>query len=308
MIYEGFGPFSSTPMAETGTNLLAQVPTPRTSERLRRSERNSGDNSGSRLRPLLLAHQSSLSHHIHRSRHSASHSDGEEDGDQWKRNSWLRQSAPASFTGSVAPRSRVLSEHLVRLDETDVERWKKLFQVSVIGGKAIHLAEMMMSSLPSDAFSTCSGANQASVAAWRDSLPRYRLPYERQPLQVPKAACCTTLAYEAFIERLGIAKELRSILLDYAAQEEAHADASFAERLAHVRSVIAEDLHVPLPEELGQSLMQFLGSLDEEGGTVAVRSSSTMEDQSGASYAGQYDTYLNVPCEYDAVAQAIRRC
>ena len=33
-----------------------------------------------------------------------------------------------------------------------------------------------------------------------------------------------------------------------------------------------------------------------------------MEDQSGASYAGQYDTYLNVPCEYDAVAQAIRRC
>jgi len=37
------------------------------------------------------------------------------------------------------------------------------------------------------------------------------------------------------------------------------------------------------------------------GLTFAVRSSGTMEDQMGTSFAGQYDTYLHIPPTVDAV-------
>eukprot|EP01006_Ploeotia_vitrea_P023883 TRINITY_DN56559_c0_g1_i1.p1 TRINITY_DN56559_c0_g1~~TRINITY_DN56559_c0_g1_i1.p1 ORF type:complete len:956 (-),score=413.39 TRINITY_DN56559_c0_g1_i1:87-2789(-) len=55
----------------------------------------------------------------------------------------------------------------------------------------------------------------------------------------------------------------------------------------------------------------FLGQLRKKHGaeiSLAVRSSGTMEDQAGSSYAGQYDTILNVPPTLDAVGDAVKRC
>ena len=57
-----------------------------------------------------------------------------------------------------------------------------------------------------------------------------------------------------------------------------------------------------IPEEAVAAAYERLG-----GGTVAVRSSATAEDLTGASFAGQQDTYLDVQGTEDIV-RAIRRC
>src|SRR5690625_5112484 len=57
-----------------------------------------------------------------------------------------------------------------------------------------------------------------------------------------------------------------------------------------------------LPEEAVAAAYERLG-----GGTVAVRSSATAEDLTGASFAGQQDTYLDVEGA-DDILRAIHRC
>lgn len=60
-----------------------------------------------------------------------------------------------------------------------------------------------------------------------------------------------------------------------------------------------------VPEDVWAEIRSSLEGLG--GGAVAVRSSGTVEDLAGASYAGLYETVLGVT-EPDAVADAIRRC
>lgn len=62
----------------------------------------------------------------------------------------------------------------------------------------------------------------------------------------------------------------------------------------------------PLPEELEAALVRRIPSLLERG-PVSVRSSATLEDLAGAAFAGQHDTYLNVP-DLVGVRHAVRRC
>jgi rifampicin phosphotransferase len=56
--------------------------------------------------------------------------------------------------------------------------------------------------------------------------------------------------------------------------------------------------------ELRDQLFAKLGSLGET--PLAVRSSAAAEDLAGASYAGQYESYLNVA--HDALEEAVKRC
>lgn len=56
--------------------------------------------------------------------------------------------------------------------------------------------------------------------------------------------------------------------------------------------------------ELREQLLVELGSLGET--SLAVRSSATAEDLAGASYAGQYESYLNVTP--DELEEAVKRC
>ncbi|HEX6237195.1 MAG TPA: PEP/pyruvate-binding domain-containing protein, partial [Acidimicrobiales bacterium] len=60
-----------------------------------------------------------------------------------------------------------------------------------------------------------------------------------------------------------------------------------------------------VPEDLHDQLAVALGGLG--GGPVAVRSSGSAEDLPGASFAGQYETVLDVD-GIDAVEQAVMRC
>src|SRR5215207_10779284 len=60
-----------------------------------------------------------------------------------------------------------------------------------------------------------------------------------------------------------------------------------------------------VPEDLGDRLALALGDLG--GGPVAVRSSGAAEDLPGASFAGQYETFLGVE-GLAAVQEAVLRC
>ena len=63
-------------------------------------------------------------------------------------------------------------------------------------------------------------------------------------------------------------------------------------------------LAVGLPDEVAEAMAAAAERLG--GGLLAVRSSGVDEDLAGASYAGQYESVLDVPAE--RLAEAVRRC
>ncbi|RSN25914.1 pyruvate, water dikinase [Amycolatopsis sp. WAC 04169] len=69
---------------------------------------------------------------------------------------------------------------------------------------------------------------------------------------------------------------------------------------------ILPDVAAPLPARLETGIVEAYERLSR-GGPVAVRSSSTAEDLPDASFAGQYDTFLDVRGA-DEVLAAVRRC
>ena len=78
-------------------------------------------------------------------------------------------------------------------------------------------------------------------------------------------------------------------------------------RAALARSLVRE---TPVPDEIKQVISQEYSKLCElyhPGVDVAVRSSATTEDSAEASFAGQYESYLNVSGEQDIV-EKWRRC
>mgnify|MGYP001241198013 CR=1 len=78
-------------------------------------------------------------------------------------------------------------------------------------------------------------------------------------------------------------------------------------RAALARSLVRE---TPVPDEIKQVISQEYSKLCElyhPGVDVAVRSSATTEDSTEASFAGQYESYLNVSGERDII-EKWRRC
>jgi rifampicin phosphotransferase len=108
----------------------------------------------------------------------------------------------------------------------------------------------------------------------------------RAGFPVPDGFIVTTDAYTAIIQatRLRIAEPLE------------------ANDAAAIR---AEFEAITVPAALRGAIAEAYAELG--GGPVAVRSSATAEDQPGAAFAGQQDTYLNVIGE-EAVIDAVCRC
>lgn len=115
-------------------------------------------------------------------------------------------------------------------------------------------------------------------------LMRLRLP-------VPPGFCIPATAYDQYLIDHGID-------VDVAALARADADA-IRDHLLSLRAAI----HAP---DLSLSLQQALRAKTPSG-TVAVRSSATAEDLPEASFAGQYDTLLNVTSP-EVCAEAVKRC
>ncbi|WP_040785908.1 phosphoenolpyruvate synthase [Nocardia pneumoniae] len=114
---------------------------------------------------------------------------------------------------------------------------------------------------------------------------------------VPDGFCLTTEAFRRFLDSCPDVEELYS-RLDNAADdaERARIGAEFRKRLGEI----------PVPEHISLELCdQWHRVID--GNPCAVRSSATAEDLRTASFAGQYDTFLNVTDERQLL-DCVRRC
>jgi len=116
---------------------------------------------------------------------------------------------------------------------------------------------------------------------------------------VPSGFVVTTNAYAEFLRANDLEVKIEKILgdLDYGDLDE------LEKETAKIRDEI---VGCRLPDTLAGDIVKAYGQLGNEP-YVAVRSSGTAEDLEGASFAGQYDTYLDVRGG-DALLDAVRRC
>lgn len=118
---------------------------------------------------------------------------------------------------------------------------------------------------------------------------------------VPQGFCVTAGAYLHFAEAAGLDYQVES-LLGEADLSDMVAVRNAAERICALANV------TPLPDELMEQIGEAYDELSAMAGLAcAVRSSAVSEDSASASFAGLYDSYLNVRGITD-VLDAVRRC
>lgn len=116
---------------------------------------------------------------------------------------------------------------------------------------------------------------------------------------VPPGFVVTTAGYAAHLRANDLVGKIRKILenLDYG-----DFDALEAETKRIRETITACDI----PDDLAREIVRTYEALGDSP-YVAVRSSGTAEDLEGASFAGQYDTYLGIQGS-DALLDGILRC
>jgi len=117
---------------------------------------------------------------------------------------------------------------------------------------------------------------------------------------VPDGFVVTSKAYFEFLEKNKLGVRVEEILgkLDYNNQE------LVDEISEHIKDVIKSS---PLPTEIISEVGSEYKKLSNSKGYVAVRSSATVEDLSGKSFAGQLDTFLNLN-NLDNILSPIKKC
>ncbi|MCP9618749.1 PEP-utilizing enzyme [Nocardia otitidiscaviarum] len=127
------------------------------------------------------------------------------------------------------------------------------------------------------------GEEVGGKAAALDRLVRWGIP-------VPAAACVTAAAYRAVARRPGVAAVLAR-LADGEQVETATVDAAFQQ--------------AGLPGDIAAAVRDIVARIGD-GRPVAIRSSATVEDMAASSFAGQYDSVLDVdPHDGAAVEHAV---
>lgn len=123
-------------------------------------------------------------------------------------------------------------------------------------------------------------------------------------LPVPPGFGITTHAYRDFMRETGLEEEARRV-------RAACADGKVENIAAEASSLLAAIRSEPLPALLADAIAEAYGELERRTGVpglpVAVRSSGESEDLAGASFAGQYETFLWIT-GIDAVIENMRRC
>jgi pyruvate, water dikinase len=121
---------------------------------------------------------------------------------------------------------------------------------------------------------------------------------------VPPAFGITTDAFARFAEHAGLLAEVREACAGLDCDDLVAVEA-VSERLADLI------MNAELPPGLADEIRAAYAALEERTGApatpVAVRSSGVSEDLEGASFAGQYDTYLWIRGADDVIAH-VRRC
>ncbi len=119
----------------------------------------------------------------------------------------------------------------------------------------------------------------------------------RRGYVVPKGIVVTTRGYELFLECNGLVKMVQ----EYAT---ASLDVRPPQLVAMFADLQLAFLTASLPADVEVEIQAWLEC--SQSPLFAVRSSATNEDSREASFAGQYDSYLNV--ERDAIGPHVARC
>ena len=121
---------------------------------------------------------------------------------------------------------------------------------------------------------------------------------------VPHGFGITTAAYRQFMASAGLDDEARRI-------REAASDMALEDIKGQTTALVHGIMTVPLPKDVEEAIRENYAQLEERTGIpnvpVAVRSSGESEDLIGASFAGQYDTFLWI-CGIEAVLHHMRLC
>jgi pyruvate,water dikinase len=119
--------------------------------------------------------------------------------------------------------------------------------------------------------------------------------------RVPDGFCITADGYRRFVEAGGIESRLEA-LIEKADLSTFQGVQAASEQL---QAVLEEAL---LPDDLREQICEAYDALVEKGTLAcAVRSSSISEDGAGSSFAGLYESYLNVRGAGE-VLKSVRRC
>jgi len=121
-------------------------------------------------------------------------------------------------------------------------------------------------------------------------------------LPIPPGFVITSQAYQHFLEENKIRRELAKLLSKIRIDNQKQLEL----QSKRIREII---MRSRIPAVISNDILNNYKRLSEHGTPpvfVAVRSSATAEDLSGASFAGQQDTYLNV-CAEDLVF-CIQKC
>ena len=130
----------------------------------------------------------------------------------------------------------------------------------------------------------------------------------KKNIKVPNGFATTSYAYNFFMEKAGLKKEIKKILKGL----NTHNVVDLMKRGALVRKTI---LNADFPEEFKKAITDAYKKLSSEyklknkndNVDVAVRSSATAEDLPDASFAGQQETFLNIKGS-DEIIKAVHRC
>lgn len=119
---------------------------------------------------------------------------------------------------------------------------------------------------------------------------------------VPDGFALTTEALRRFIEGGPLVAELEKIYAEVGSGK-----LSLQESWAFLGETRKRIVDLALPDEIRRPLLAAYREVLGGDAAVAVRSSGTKEDLEGASFAGQYETFLNVRGEA-ALVDAVKRC
>lgn len=123
-------------------------------------------------------------------------------------------------------------------------------------------------------------------------------------LPVPPGFTVAAGAYRAFLDQ----DDLRTRVAEVLADADAADPASLAAASARLEALLAD---VPLPDEVARQVADSYRALGERVGVpdvpVAVRSSATAEDSAADSFAGEFETWVDVT-GVDSVLEHVRRC
>jgi pyruvate,water dikinase len=126
----------------------------------------------------------------------------------------------------------------------------------------------------------------------------------KRGVNIPNGFATTSVAFRYFMGKSGLEEKIGEILKDLDVKN----IKNLQERGKKVRNLI---LKSRVPEDLEKEILKNYHRLSKEYGEknsdVAVRTSATAEDSPGASFAGQYWTYLNIKGDKELL-KAVKGC